>query len=68
MKHGFYDLDPEVQFNLSMRKLNNYLPRALEMSSKGRLSNTLNRRCSKWASRLGRAVFGLNPELRVPKP
>jgi muramidase (phage lysozyme) len=64
MKLEFYDLDPEVQFNLALRKLNHYLPRAVETASRGRLSNTLNRRCAKWASRLGRAIFGMHPELR----
>ena len=64
MKLEFYDLDPEVQLNLALRKLNHYLPRAVETASRGRLSNTLNRRCAKWASRLGRAIFGMHPELR----
>jgi muramidase (phage lysozyme) len=67
MKLEFYDLNPEVQFNIALQKLNRYLPRAIETASRGRLSNTLSKRCAKWASRLGRAVFGLNPELREPK-
>ena len=64
MRIEFYDLEPEVQFNMALRKLNRYLPRAIETASRGRLSNTLNRRCAKWASRLGRAIFGMHPELR----
>ena len=67
MKLEFYDLNPEVQFNIALRKLNRYLPRAIETASRGRLGNTLRKRCAKWASRLGHAVFGLNPELRASK-
>lgn len=65
MKPEFYNLDPEIQFMLAIRKLNHYLPQALNQAERGELSNTLNKRCAKWASRLGRAVFSLNPELRL---
>lgn len=67
MRPNFYDLEPEIQFNLAMKKLNGYLPQALSKAAKGKLSNTLSKRCAKWASRLGRAVFGLHPELREVK-
>ncbi len=68
MKPDFYSLQPEEQFNLAMRKLNFYLPQALRRAEKGKLSNTLNRRCGKWSGRLGRAVFGMHPELRDGPP
>lgn len=64
MRPYFYDLDPETQFNLAMTKLNRYLPEAIHKADNGRLSNTLNKRCAKWTSRLGRGVFGMHPELR----
>ena len=66
MNPDFYSLEAEVQFNLAILKLNKYLPQAIQKASHGKLSNTLNRRCGKWASRLARGVFSLQPDLREP--
>lgn len=52
---------------MAIGKLNRYFPQAIQKASRGQLSKTLEKRCGKWASRLGRAVFGLHPDLREPK-